>query len=302
LEKKRQKDDEKSQQVPLHISFMNIEQAHVPPARVLPAHEVIELLNTSTDRPLIPQRHVETQARSTQPNRADFLEESDDDDDYGASRRTQQHLGKISAEQVITLMGAHTNVNVYPSSTGVWCHHCAHPFDGIPVMLPTMRCAVSKRFEVHGVFCSFNCAKRRAIDMNKPRSLEICALVSDFYKCIIGVRERVIAAPPKIALKVFGGTMTIEEFRSPSLQLPPRHTPNDRKIIVNELQKNCWPQLAKLHVINEQAVVDERILGPRPRRITNRLDRVKPLRESTLDGMGMNMRVVHETHNDVDEF
>lgn len=304
LEKKRQKEDEKQQQAPLHISFMSNDTPNAPAARVLPAHEVIQLLNTSSDRPSIPQRQTPVEPPAPPPPSSrctDFLQESDDDDDYGANERTQQHLGNISAEQVVTLMGAHTNVNEYPSSTTVWCHHCAHPFEGVPVMLPTMRCVVSKRFECHGTFCSFNCAKRRALDMNQPRSVEMCALVSQFYKAVTGVRERVIAAPPRIALKAFGGTMSIEEFRASFLQLPPKEGRSNRKMIVTELQKNVWPQLAKLHIINEQAVVDERILGPRPRRAVARMDRSKPLRESTLSGMGVNMRVVHDANEVVED-
>ena len=303
LEKKRQKDDEKQQQAPLHISFMSNDTPNAPAARVLPAHEVIQLLNTSAGRPSIPQRQtpVVPPAPPKSNKRADFLEESDDDDDYGANKRTQQHLGNISAEQIVTLMGAHTNVNEYPSSTTVWCHHCAHPFEGVPVMLPMTRCVISKRFECHGTFCSFNCAKRQALDMNQPRSLQMCALVSQFYKIVTGVRERVVAAPPRIALKAFGGTMTIEEFRASFLHLPPNDSSHDRKTIVTELQKNVWPQLAKLHIINEQAVVDERILGTRPRRRVGRMDRSKPLRESTLNGMGVNMRVVHDTNEVVND-
>ena len=295
LEKKRHREKEKQQKTPLHISFMSNDTPNAPPTRVLPAHEVIQLLNTSSDRPSIPQRRTVVEAAAASaPQRTDFLEESDDDDEYGVNRRTQQHLGNISAEQIVTLMGAHTNVNQYPSSTTVWCHHCAHPFDGVPIMLPTMRCATSKRYECHGTFCSFNCAKRRALDLNQPRSFEMCALLSALYRCITGVRQRVIAAPPRIALQVFGGTMSIEEFRLAFLQLPHKDGTRDRKVIVNELQKNCWPQLAKLHIVNEQAVVNEQILGPRPQKKVSRLDRSKPLRETTLSGMGVNIRVVHD--------
>lgn len=287
--------DKVAQARPLHISFMRDHGEQSSAAHVLPAHEVIQLLNTSSSHP-IPQRTTELQASTTQKKKrgeTQFLAESDDDEDFGSGARTQRHLGNISAEQIVTLMGAHTNVNTYPASTSVLCHYCAHGFTGIPVMLPRMRCVVTKRFEVSGTFCSFNCAKRHALDSNKPRSSEMAALCADLYKCVTSVRQRVIPAPPRIALKAFGGIMTIEEYRAGFLTLPPSTLDEPTsKIIVKQLQENCWPVLAKLHITNEQAVVDERILGPRPRRSIPKYDRCKPLRDSAFDGMNVNLSVL----------
>ena len=272
--------------------------------------EVIELLNTSAAAPDIPARQS-VPAPPTEPKastaavkktaRPAFLDESDDDEDYGANMKAKKHLGSISAESVCTLLGHHTNVNVYPESTEVWCHNCAHPFSGIPVMLPTRQCARSGRFEVHGTFCSFNCAKRRALDLNLPRSMEYCALLSLMHKKVTGERARVVPAPPKIALKVFGGTMDIDEYRASFLQLPPTPDMYDmqkRKILVKELQSRMYPVLAKLHITNEQAVIDEAVLGPRP--VTKAYDRSKPVpaRESSLASLGLNMSVVHSNDNE----
>ena len=137
--------------------------------------------------------------------------------------------------------------------------------------------------------------------MNVSRSLEYCAMLSLMHKKVTGERERIVAAPPKIALKVFGGMMSIEEYRAGALQLPPQPDMYDeqkRKILVKELQPKMYPILAKLHITNEQAVINEQILGPR---VTNKVyDRSKPVptRESTLASLGVNMSVVHNVEHD----
>ena len=140
--------------------------------------------------------------------------------------------------------------------------------------------------------------------MNVPRSLEFCSLLSLLHKKVTGNSARIVAAPPKISLKVFGGTMDIDEYRSSFLQLPPKSDMYDvqaRKILVKELQMRMYPILAKLHITNEQAVIDEQILGPRP--TIKAYDRSKPVpaRESSLASLGLNMSVVHNTDEHDDE-
>lgn len=289
-QKRDTKDKEKRKAAPMHISFMQQDNS-VPPPRVLPAHEVIELLNTSNQRASIPARS-EQASPSRPPRGCVFLDESDDDENAGSNHRTRRHLGNISAEQIVSVMGAYTNVNEYPVSTAVWCHNCSHAFAGIPVMLPHLQCLITKRYEVHGTFCSFNCAKRYALDLNMPRSLEMSALLADMYKRVVGVRRRIVAAPPKIALDVFGGHMPVDEYRRGFLHLPPSDDVDAKTVVVRQLQKNCWPSLARLHVVNEQQIVNEAVLGSRPRTAVSRYDRAKPLRDCPLDGMGMNMRIV----------
>ena len=181
---------------------------------------------------------------------------------------------------------------VEPLRTDVLCHNCAHAFEGIPIMMPTRRCARTGRFEVQGVFCSFNCAKRRANEV-RHNNMEVVAMVHQLHRRVVGVHARIVVAPPRTALKVFGGYMDIAQYREGFQQLPPTAEMYDesrRKTIVAELQRHSWPALAQLHIHNEQAVVDERAVGKRP--TAARYERTKPLRRSTLNTLGVSLHVV----------
>ena len=93
-----------------------------------------------------------------------------------------------------------------------WCVHSLpqHPSVHLPIKYDDKR----DRFTTVGNFCSWECAKAYAVDMKSPRWGEIQSLLSMMrlraYKKYIPL----FGAPKRQALKVFGGTMTLEEFRS----------------------------------------------------------------------------------------
>lgn len=93
------------------------------------------------------------------------------------------------------------------------CHWCCHFIDGKSLGIPIK--LVDKRFYTYGDFCSFECA---------------CAYNFDNWSCgdviwerhnllnmmakDMGYQSEVHAAMPRKCLKMFGGNMSIEEFRS----------------------------------------------------------------------------------------
>ena len=96
----------------------------------------------------------------------------------------------------------------------VWCWWCCHPIPrsdkeiGIPVAYDS----VKDTFEVYGHFCNIGCM--RAYNHNEPMAKKHnqVTLIS-LYLHKSGRKEFPNHAPPRQMLKVFGGTMTIDEFR-----------------------------------------------------------------------------------------
>jgi hypothetical protein len=97
----------------------------------------------------------------------------------------------------------------WPSKSGDLCHHCAHGFTTIPVLLPH----VDKNgfITLTGNFCSFNCGRSWLLERTKNRKENLCTF-HILARRLIGP-STIQAAPSKEILKAFGGTMSIEEYR-----------------------------------------------------------------------------------------
>jgi hypothetical protein len=99
--------------------------------------------------------------------------------------------------------------------TDVNCWWCCHTFSSIPIGVPVDFVNRVKKFRVKGVFCSFACM----IAFAKNEKLFKKYLIRYFYSKLTGESISDISlpcAPPRCALKMFGGELTIEEFRQKS--------------------------------------------------------------------------------------
>lgn len=122
----------------------------------------------------------------------------------------------------------------WPMKTSVYCHQCCHPFDGVPVPLPDTFDPVRKVYHCRGNFCSWQCAKAYNInDMNSMygkgnRNMFIAILAHLTWVKYRNPYKKPVAnsstlktyatysidpAPPRQNLNIFGGRMTIEEYR-----------------------------------------------------------------------------------------
>lgn len=100
----------------------------------------------------------------------------------------------------------------WPVKTNLYCLWCCHPFDTPPVPLPIK--LVKNKFFVEGCFCSFNCCAAYNFDKSYPDKWERYSLLHLLYKKIYETSFRkILLAPPKEVLKVFGGHMSITEYR-----------------------------------------------------------------------------------------
>jgi hypothetical protein len=104
------------------------------------------------------------------------------------------------------------NLFKWKESTTLSCWWCVHPFSNPPFGLP-IKCENNK-YEVQGCFCSLNCAKAYNLKENNYRMSEINSLIEDFRREIFGVTSHpVVTAPPRQTLNIFGGYLSISDFR-----------------------------------------------------------------------------------------
>lgn len=108
------------------------------------------------------------------------------------------------------------------SNEGLVCWWCVHPLPPGPIIhFPTKYDEIRKQFTTKGNFCSWECAKAYGIDMNHPRSGEMQMFLALMRKQAFGKYISLISAPKRETLKIFGGTLSIDEFRLYRGKQPP---------------------------------------------------------------------------------
>lgn len=101
---------------------------------------------------------------------------------------------------------------IWPARTGFPCMNCCHLFDTNPI--PIVHAFNQNKFYVSGSYCSVNCAKyvllHSDVSMSSVRIDGFNRMVMEVFK----IYDPVFPSPPPMMLKLFGGSLTIEEFRS----------------------------------------------------------------------------------------
>jgi hypothetical protein len=103
-----------------------------------------------------------------------------------------------------------SEIKTLPDHVDVACFWCCHAFDNKPVVLPIRD--QGDFIQVHGNFCSPECAMAHLFEqrLDSYARWEQLSLLNRIY----GSAEPLRPAPPKPILKLFGGPMSIEEYRS----------------------------------------------------------------------------------------
>lgn len=160
-----------------------------------------------------------------------------------------------------------------------WCVHSLpqHPCFHLPIKYDEKR----NIFTTKGNFCSWQCAKAYANDMNTSKAGEIQMILALMRKKALGKYTPLWPAPKREALKIFGGTMTIEEFRSfgGRVEPPTVHWPDQKQLV-----QLVGPQIVEKSVETKQmshtkgklAAIDSSTAQPD----TLKLRRTKPLERS----------------------
>ena len=105
----------------------------------------------------------------------------------------------------------------WPEKTDVCCWHCCHKFDSSPCFIPKIWDEKRNRINFFGVFCSWSCAKTYNSGMGDHKSAERCTLLTMVVRKIVGKYVKITPAPPRQSLKMFGGYLSIDEFRKKNL-------------------------------------------------------------------------------------
>ena len=107
------------------------------------------------------------------------------------------------------------DTDVWPIETSVYCWWCCHPFNCIPCSIPEK--VENDTFIVHGIFCSPECAAAYLFnDSNHSSSKDIWtrySLLNLLYKDIYK-EKKIEQAFSREILQIFGGPLTINEFRN----------------------------------------------------------------------------------------
>lgn len=103
--------------------------------------------------------------------------------------------------------------------TDTYCWWCCHNFDTIPIGLPEKY--INDIFHLYGCFCSFNCAQAYNLNTNDNKIWERYSLLNFLKKKICDSNniqyknyDYIYSAPPRQSLNIFGGPMTIDDFRN----------------------------------------------------------------------------------------
>lgn len=160
----------------------------------------------------------------------------------------QPHLRKM---RLLMEFEEKNKANEWPANTNIHCYWCCHRFYNHPYGIPLKY--VNNRFYVHGCFCSLECAtaynfgnggsidemweRYSLINMMAHRLFENNESEENDHKenghcddtCTGGSRSSAIGmvrqAPHRLALAMFGGHLSIEEFRS--------YCPSHRLTVIN---------------------------------------------------------------------
>ena len=109
------------------------------------------------------------------------------------------------------------NEKVWPEKTNIHCWWCCHQFNNTPCSLPYHY--KREKFYVKGVYCSFNCATSHNFSFNDDDMHERYSLLNLMYKKLYNRNfVKINLSPPRESLKIFGGYLSIEEFRENSLE------------------------------------------------------------------------------------
>jgi len=134
------------------------------------------------------------------------------DEEYKTNRIIKKNLKNIMYEFINA-----NNEKVWPETTSIYCWWCCHPFTWMPCALPEYY--KKEKFYVNGCFCSFNCTASYNFSKCDDDIWERYSLLNLMYKKLYNTKfVKVNLAPPREILKIFGGYMSIDEFRENSLK------------------------------------------------------------------------------------
>jgi hypothetical protein len=121
--------------------------------------------------------------------------------------------GALKVVELLKDFRMKNKVAEWPATTNISCYWCCNQFTNVPYGIPVKYC--NGKFHVYGCFCSLECAMAYNFDTIEgiDEKLERQNLINLLARCL-GFDTKLKPAPSRLALKMFGGYMDIDEFRS----------------------------------------------------------------------------------------
>lgn len=121
--------------------------------------------------------------------------------------------GALKVVELLKDFRMKNKVSEWPATTSISCYWCCHQFNNVPYGIPVK--FYNNHFHVYGCFCSLECAMAYNFDANEgiDEKWERHNLLNLLARSL-GVTDRLKPAPNRLALKMFGGYMDIDEFRA----------------------------------------------------------------------------------------
>jgi hypothetical protein len=168
--------------------------------------------------------------------------------------------GNIRARQFVEPCNQeYMDMSIYPRKTMMCCWWDGHPFSSKPILIPKSA-SRDGSYVLYGNFCSPECAKaylENESGLDPEIRWERCMLLHHMCHRIFSDKlERIKSALPKITLKEYGGTFTIDEFRQfnslPSKQCEIVYPPITTEIPFLEVRTQEVPQIPKKSFVSIQ--------------------------------------------------
>ena len=131
------------------------------------------------------------------------------------------------------------DTDTWPTETSIYCWWCCHPFNSVPCSIPE-KC-IDNTFVVYGNFCCPECCAAYLFnDKNYSNSVSIWSkytllnlLYKDMYK-----NNKIEQAYSRELLKIFGGPLSINEFRNTTHRISYKIAMPNMKIIKTTVEQS----------------------------------------------------------------
>ncbi len=155
----------------------------------------------------------------------------------------------------------------WPEKTHIHCWYCRLPFTTVPVPIVQQYDSTKKLFDVYGITCSPSCSKSYIMNMRNNDARTRLMWQTKMLVEVFGWPhdKPILAANPWQALDVFGGYMTVEEWRqnrpgvTMQIKMPPFvpfhvYTETEIKGICHIDQTQAPETMDRVDSLEEQAI------------------------------------------------
>lgn len=219
-----------------------------------PAPKAARTVEAPVDLNLFSQVRSDDEPPAQAPVSEDLLQLLYDPHWMDNNRRVEKQQSEILNSSVTTIIKLlHDFVGEdWPMSTSICCWHCSHTFNTPPLKMPTHydERKTPKYRDSFGIFCSWSCMYTYNLDIKGGNAFTRSTAIHMLRSAIDGTGLKPIKrAPPKQALKMFGGHLDIVDFRAKLDNLVPNERASpEGETICSKLAKMCHIEYDRLLV------------------------------------------------------